>query len=282
MSITLGVDDVPPAPAPRPTGPKMIAPVQRGGATAAILLTGLLLRVAGALASDAGAPVAAAAPAHESPFEAEIRAFEAEDRAGPLSRHGVLFIGSSSIRLWKTLAQDFPRRRVLNRGFGGSHIADSVGLVERIVVPYAPALVVMYAGSNDIDAGKSPAVVLADFQAFTARVWSHLPRTPIAFISIAPNPARWAEVDRVTEANRLIAAACAADPRLRFIDVFPRMLGADGRPRAELFVEDGLHMNRQGYQVWIPPVRAAINTTLGGPGAAKRTTGGAATPSSRP
>lgn len=247
----------------------------RGRGSAAILLAGLLLQPVRALASDAGAPGEAAAPAPESRFEPEIRAFEAADRDGPVPRHRVLFIGSSSIRLWKTLAQDFPRRRVLNRGFGGSHIADSVGLVERIVVPYAPALVVMYAGGNDIDAGKSPAVVLADFQAFTARVWSRLPRTPIAFISIAPNPARWAEVDRVAEANRLIAAACAAEPRLRFIDVFPRMLGADGHPRAELFVEDGLHMNRQGYEIWIPLVRAAIDATLG-PGAARRTAGGGA------
>ena len=241
----------------------MIGPVGRWRVSVAILVTGVLFQDA-VLASDAAAPAdAAATPARESPFEGEIRAFEAEDRQAPVARRGVVFIGSSSIRLWKTLTQDFPRRRVLNRGFGGSHISDSVGFVERIVVPYAPALVVMYAGGNDIDAGKSPAVVLADFQAFTTRVWSHLPRTPIAFISIAPNPARFRQVDRVTEANRLIAGACAADPRLRFIDVFPRMLGPDGQPRAELFVEDGLHMNRKGYEVWTPLVRAAIADVLG-------------------
>jgi lysophospholipase L1-like esterase len=237
-----------------------------------LLSAWLALASARASAADAAAPAAApdggsaapvAAAASASPFENDIRAFEAEDRKGPLPRRPVLFIGSSSIRLWTTLRQDFPRQRVLNRGFGGSHISDSVGFVERIVVPYAPPLVVMYAGGNDIDAGKSPAVVAADFKAFVARVWSHLPRTEIAFISIAPNPARWHEADRVREANRLIGAACQSDARLHFIDVFPLMIGADGQPRADLFVEDRLHMNRKGYELWIPPVRAAIQAILG-------------------
>jgi len=235
----------------------------------AFLLSLLALPPSAGGARDGGATPDAAATPDASPFESEIRAFEADDHQRPPPRHGIVFIGSSSIRLWRTLTQDFPLRRVLNRGFGGSHIADSVGFVERIVVPYAPALVVMYAGGNDIDAGKSPARVLADFQAFTARVWSRLPRTEIAFISIAPNPARWAQVDRVREANRLVAASCRADPRLHYIDVFPEMLGADGRPRGELFVEDGLHMNRQGYEVWIPRVRATIDLVLGAAGPTK-------------
>jgi lysophospholipase L1-like esterase len=219
---------------------------------------------------DAGWQAPAAPAAVASPFESEIRAFEAADAKHPPARHGVVFVGSSSIRLWTTLAQDFPRQQVLNRGFGGSQVADSVGFVERIVVPYAPELVVLYAGSNDINAGKSAANVAADFQAFTARVWSRLPRTEIAFISVAPNPARWSEVDRVREANRLIAAACAADPRLHFIDVFPLMLAPDGSPRAELFVDDRLHMNRKGYEVWIPPVRALIAEVTGKPGHPRR------------
>src|SRR5260221_4720936 len=163
----------------------------RGWRAGLAVLVGLLLARAAALGADAGAPPDAAAPVSLSPFEGDIRAFEADDRKGPLPRHPIVFIGSSSIRLWTTLREDFPRNRVLNRGFGGSQISDSVGFVERIVLPHAPALMVMYAGSNDIDAGKSPAIVAADFQAFTARVWARLPRAQIALISIAPNPARW-------------------------------------------------------------------------------------------
>jgi lysophospholipase L1-like esterase len=229
------------------------------------VLLGLSLVPAAGRAGDAGASPAAA-PA--SPFESEIRSFEAQDLRSPPPRRPIVFIGSSSIRIWTSLEQDFPRERVLNRGFGGSHISDAVGFVERIVVPYAPPLVVMYAGGNDIAAGKSPAVVAADFQAFAARVWSHLPRTQIAFISIAPSPARWTQADRVREANSLIAAACRSDPRLHYIDVFPRMLGADGQPRGDLFLDDRLHMNRKGYEVWIPLVRETIQAFLSHPPAA--------------
>lgn len=248
----------------------MFRPARRRPPTFAIPLVGLLglsLVPAPGRATDAGAgPVTAPA----SPFEGEIRSFEAQDHRSPPPRRPIVFIGSSSIRIWTSLEQDFPREHVLNRGFGGSHISDSVGFVERIVVPYAPPLVVMYAGGNDIDAGKTPAVVAADFQAFTTRVWAHLPRTQIAFISIAPNPARWSQADRIREANSLIAAACRADPRLHFIDVFPRMLGADGQPRGDLFLEDRLHMNRKGYEVWIPPVRETIQAVLNQPPAAAR------------
>ena len=239
-------------------------PFGRRCAPAAIAAALSLAAAASATAADAdaGPPIAAtgaSAPARP-PFEDEIRGFEAADRkAPPRHRPAVVFIGSSSIRMWQTLEKDFPRHRVLNRGFGGSQIADSVRYADRILLPHKPALVVMYAGSNDINDGKTPATVAADFQAFTAKVWSQLPGTQIAFISIAPNPARFAQVERVREANRLIAAACAADQRLRFVDVFPLMLGEDGRPRRELFIDDGLHMNRKGYELWIPVVSPLLD-----------------------
>jgi len=151
---------------------------------------------------------------------------------------------------------------VLNRGFGGSEIADSVRYADRILATRKPPLVVMYAGSNDINAGKSPATVAADFRAFTAKVWDRLPTTQIAFISIAPNPARFSQIDRVREANGLIAATCSADPRLRFVDVVPLMLGPDGRPRRELFVDDGLHMNDSGYRIWVPLLRPLLDAAV--------------------
>jgi len=196
------------------------------------------------------------------PFEPEIRAFEVEDRSLPKGRARIVFIGSSSIRLWNGLASDFPAHHVVNRGFGGSQIADSVRYAERILMPHKPPLVVMYAGSNDIDAGKPPATVAADFTAFAAKVWEQSSATAIAFISIAPNPARWVQVDRVRAANRLIAAYCATDKRLTFIDVFPKMLGDDGRPRPELYQPDGLHMTRQGYLIWIPLVRGVLDAVV--------------------
>ncbi len=196
--------------------------------------------------------VHAQAPAAAGPerWEAEIRAMEAADAAAPPAKGGIVFIGSSSIRLWKTLADDFPGLPVVNRGFGGSQMADSTFFAPRILLPLEPRLVVVYSGGNDINAGRTAAEVEAAFRAFVARVHETLPATRIAYISIAGNPARWAQVDRVKDANARIAAFARTDPRLAFIDVFPHMLGADGLPRPEIFVADRLHMNAEGYKIW--------------------------------
>jgi lysophospholipase L1-like esterase len=191
-------------------------------------------------------------------WEKDIGTFEAQDRTNPPPKNAVLFIGSSSIRLWKTLAQDFPELKVINRGFGGSQIADSVSFVDRIVVPYRPARIVMYAGGNDINAGKTPEEVARDFKEFVAKVHAKLPETRIAYVSIAPNPARWAQVERVKRANELIREFTGTDKRLQFIDVFRHMLGEDGKPLPEIFVEDRLHMNEKGYAIWRRVVEPAL------------------------
>jgi lysophospholipase L1-like esterase len=194
-------------------------------------------------------------------FDTEIAAFEAKDRTNPPPKDAILFIGSSSIRLWKTLAQDFPEHKVINRGFGGSQIADSIHFAERMVIPYRPKMVVLYAGGNDINSGKAAKQVASDFKSFVAKVHASLPQTRIAYISIAPNPARWTQVDRVKRANELIREFMQSDSRLKFIDVFPHMLGESGQPRAEIFVEDRLHMNEKGYKLWTKIVAPALKST---------------------
>lgn len=194
-----------------------------------------------------------------SRYEEAISAFEASDKTNPPPTGAILFIGSSSIRFWKSLAQDFPEHQVINRGFGGSHIIDSVVYADRIVTPYRPSRIVFYAGGNDINAGKTPEQVLGDFCAFVAKVHATLPETSIAYISIAPNPARWAQVDRVKAANRLIEKFTETSPRLKFINVFPHMLGADGLPRPDIFLEDQLHMNAKGYELWKSIIQPGLN-----------------------
>ena len=114
------------------------------------------------------------------PWEGDIRAFEAADKKSPPPQGGILFIGSSGIRMWKTLAQDFPEHQVLNRGFGGSQIADSVYYANRIVFPYKPRLIVLRAGGNDIAAGKTPEQCAADFRVFVEKVRAKLPETRIS------------------------------------------------------------------------------------------------------
>jgi lysophospholipase L1-like esterase len=190
-----------------------------------------------------------------SPFESEIKAFEASDRTNPPPQEGILFIGSSSIRLWKTLARDFPGRNVINRGFGGSQIIDSVQFADRVVLPYQPKQIILYAGGNDINAGKTPEEVFADFKAFVGKVQARLPATDIAYVSIAPNPARWAQVEKVKAANRLIEAFTAMNRKLTFINVFPRMLAEDGQPRPEIYAPDRLHMNAKGYELWVSIIK---------------------------
>jgi len=195
-------------------------------------------------------PPAAVATVSASGFADEIAAFEATDRRNPPPLGGVLFVGSSSIRLWPSLADDFPGVSVVQRGFGGSEISDVVHYAPRIVVPYKPRLVVFYAGDNDLNAGESPESVLRDYRSFVELVWRSLPETRIAFVSIKPSGSRWALVDKMRKANELIRAYSAQDPRLSYVDVFTPMLGPDGKPREELFVADRLHLSEQGYALW--------------------------------
>ena len=126
------------------------------------------------------------APAPES-WEPSIQKFEEADRQHPAEKGGVLFIGSSSIRLWESLAADFPDVKVLNRGFGGSQIVDSTYYVGRIVVPYRPRMIVLYAGDNDLASGRSPEQVADEFKEFVERVRRDLPAVRIAFMSIKPS-----------------------------------------------------------------------------------------------
>ena len=186
----------------------------------------------------------------ESPFESEIRAFESADASNPPPPGGYLFVGSSSIRLWTTLAEDFPKLPVIGRGFGGSRIADSTRYADRIIFPYKPAKILLYAGDNDLADGRPPEKVREDFQTFVAQVRTSLPGAKIYFIAIKPSLARWALIDKIREANRLIREMAGKDDKVEYVDIFTPMLGPDGRPRAELLGPDGLHLNRARYELW--------------------------------
>lgn len=183
-------------------------------------------------------------------FAEEIARFEAADLSSPPRPGGVLFVGSSSIRLWPVLTSDFPGVDVLQRGFGGAELSDVVRYAPRIVLPYRPRLIVLYAGENDIAAGKSAAAVVREYQAFVSLVRRALPETRIAFVSMKPSGSRWGLVARMREANDLVRRHAATDKRLLFVDVFTPMLGADGKPREELFVADRLHLSAAGYALW--------------------------------
>jgi lysophospholipase L1-like esterase len=192
-------------------------------------------------------------------FESEIAAFEAHDRQNSFSRDAVLFVGSSSIRMWPT-AESFPDLAVINRGFGGSHASDVNHFVERIVVKYAPHTIVFYAGDNDIADGKPPAQIAADFRKFAALVHAKLPQTRIVFLPIKPSLARWKMWPQMKAANALVKEFAATDPRITVVDTATPLLGADGQPRPDLYLDDGLHLNAAGYAVWTALLRDRIAT----------------------
>ena len=199
-----------------------------------------------------------ALPPPPQSWQHDIDRLVADDSAHPPPQDGVLFVGSSSIRMWTTLAADFSGVPVIDRGFGGSVIADTTYFADRIVIPYHPRLIVMYAGDNDIAEGRSPRQVLEEFKAFTARVRRGLPDVAIAYISIKPSIARFAMWPRMRAANRLVADWMRTQTRMSFVDVSPGMLGEHGNPRAALFRGDGLHMTAAGYAVWVQALEPVL------------------------
>jgi lysophospholipase L1-like esterase len=153
----------------------------------------------------------------------------------------------------------------INRGFGGSELADSVRFAPRIVVPYEPRIVVLYAGDNDLAFGKSPEQVAADFEAFTRLVLGRLPKTKIIFLSIKPSPLRSRLTEKMHKANAHIEAQCKSDQRLLYVDVGSALLGSNGKPRKDLFRWDGLHLNEKGYEVWNGILRPYLSQTTQAP-----------------
>jgi lysophospholipase L1-like esterase len=192
-------------------------------------------------------------------FKSDIQAFEHWDAQNAFPRDGVLFVGSSSIRLWQT-AEDFPDLPVINRGFGGAHISDVIYYAEQVALKYRPRVIVFYCGGNDIDAGKTPEQVLADFEHFVARVHQKSPETRILYLPIKPSLARWDSWPQMERTNGLIHQFIDGDERLAYVDTATPMLGPDGRPRPELFIDDGLHLNEAGYRLWSGLVREQIGS----------------------
>jgi lysophospholipase L1-like esterase len=183
----------------------------------------------------------------EQRWEADIQKFEEQDRQTPPVENPILFVGSSSIRLWD-LKKSFPDLPAINRGFGGSQISDVLEYTDRIVLKYKPKQIVFYAGDNDLASGKTAGTVAEDFAKFASRVHAALPETPIVFITIKPSRARWKLWDEAQSANRRIKVQAEFDKLLTVLDIAPLILGDDGEPNLELFRDDKLHLNEKGYE----------------------------------
>ncbi len=182
-------------------------------------------------------------------WEKPITAIEAREAATPPPAGGILFTGSSSIRMWSSLAEDFPGKPVINRGFGGSQLSDLITYFDRVIMPARPSRIVVYSGTNDISAGEPVEQVFADLATLCGMIRRDLPETTIAVISCAPNPARWNQREKQETFNTLVTAYCARYGH-DYIDVWTPMLGEDGTPSRDIYLEDRLHMNAAGYAIW--------------------------------
>ncbi|WP_280151420.1 GDSL-type esterase/lipase family protein [Piscinibacter sp. XHJ-5] len=208
-------------------------------------------------------------------WQETLDAFAASDRLRSPRPGGVLFVGSSSIRLWDGLEKEFDASLgIIKRGFGGSSLADCVELADRLVLPYKPRRVVVYAGDNDLAEGASPEEVLGRFVRFVERVRGELPGTQVSYLSIKPSPARHALQARAAAANALIERYAQTNG-VDYIDVYSRMLDADGRPRDELFIADKLHLNAAGYALWHSVIAEHLNASPAAGSPAVQTTAAA-------
>jgi lysophospholipase L1-like esterase len=198
-------------------------------------------------------------------WESAIVDFEEQDRSSPPEPGAIVFTGSSSIRMWKSLQDDMAPLPVLNRGFGGSQISHVNHFASRIVLPYRPSAVVLYAGDNDLAAGsaKTPESVLGDFQRFVSIVHGADPDVPIYFLAIKPSISRWDRWPVMSEANERIARFARATDGVVYVDVATAMLGESGEPRPELFIADGLHMTAEGYALWTQILEPVLVSTAG-------------------
>lgn len=183
-------------------------------------------------------------------YEGEVQWLEKRQREEPAPPGVVAFYGSSSIRLWGTLAEDFPEVPVVNLGFGGSTLAACNHYFERLVVPVNPEVLICYAGENDVGDGRSSEAIVSSFRDLHAKVGRYFGAIPFAYLAIKPSPNRWSAIGRIRDVNDRIRREIHTRPESLFIDVHTPMLDDFGQPRRELWTADGIHMSREGYHVW--------------------------------
>lgn len=210
--------------------------------------------VAGSTALSPAQPVGNPDPAR---FAQDIAAFEAEDAAAPPVPGRTLFVGSSSIRYWD-VAREFPALRPIRRGYGGSHVSDTIHFAPRIIFPYRPALIVFYAGDADVGANKSGEQIATDTKQLVALIHARLPDTPVVVIGTKPSPLHWAHMPAIRTANAILKRDLAGDRLAAYADAEAALLGPDGQPRADFYTENRLNLNERGYAAWTAALRPTI------------------------
>lgn len=195
-------------------------------------------------------------------WESAIQAFERIDKESPPASQAVLMVGSSSFAMWRSAPGDMKPFTVINRGFGGSTLPDVLQYFDRVVVPYTPRLILLYEGDNDLAQHRTPRQFLSDVKTFVKRVKKVLPDTGILILTIKPSMSRWSLWTQMQEANRLVAEYCKTQEGVEPVDVGSALLGKDGRPRSGLYMSDMLHLNQEGYRLWVDVLKPRIEKML--------------------
>ena len=192
-------------------------------------------------------------------FEEAIQKFESDDKDNPPPTGGIVCIGSSSMRGWhEYIKEDLAPLTVIPRGFGGSNMNEALYFADRIVLKYKPRAVVLYEGDNDISQKIPPQKIVDTFRSFVNKIHSKLPGCRIYVLSVKPSSSRWSIWPEMVATNKLLEKECAKNNLLTFVDVASVMLNSEGEPIKEIFLEDNLHMNREGYKLWRDKLRPVL------------------------
>lgn len=197
-------------------------------------------------------------------WEGAIQKLEKLDQEQTDPDHAVLFVGSSSIVLWKDMAQDMAPYATIRRGFGGSKFSDVAVYIDRLVKPHQFDAIVLFVG-NDVSGSKTdktPEEVLRLVDITVNKIKEHAPHAPVFLIAITPTPSRFGVWEQIKQVNALMSEYCYAHEGVFYIDTVSSYLDADGKPIADYFIKDGLHQNRKGYELWTQIIKAALEPVL--------------------
>ena len=186
----------------------------------------------------------------KTPFYQEIEAFKKADSLQMPVKNGILFVGSSSFTMWKDLEKTYQKYQAINRGFGGSNLANAIYYADDIIFPYQPRQIIIYSGENDIAEGATPDVAFDRFKLLFNLIRKKMPNVAISFISIKPSLSREKLMPQMLYTNELIKRFLSAQANTSFIDVYHLMLQDNGKPMSDIFIKDNLHMNQKGYDIW--------------------------------
>ncbi|MFC1568729.1 GDSL-type esterase/lipase family protein [bacterium] len=182
-------------------------------------------------------------------FQTEINTFVKWDQKNSTPTNAILFIGSSSIRMWQT-HNSFPDLPIINRGFGGAHISDIIYYYNQVIQQYDADIIIFYCGDNDIAAGKSVEQVIQDYKILIKQILTDMPDVHFIYMPIKPSVSRWHFWDKMNTVNQMIREYNEANDQLDYLDTATVLLNSNGEPDPDLLLTDGLHLNEKGYSLW--------------------------------